>query len=431
MNVLTMLLLAFGMGWFTTELARGEDPNTCSGMPSESTCSTTGVGVARVESDEAPRLRWRGFPYKVSNPAFARRIYGGSYIETAFNQQGFEGPVDGHDWDVLWTHRPQDGALIQLPSRPRPPQRLVNHCSYFRAAGDKCNFAKHTNRIMRSVSRLSTGGLRYLRTFELDQDHELIGWRHSVQEKLDKYWLLKPCLGGASKGIQIHRGQDALDAQRKFGPHTVAQEYVDDPYLGFGGRKFHLRLYLLITRWSPAGVYIYDNGLIFRSLHEYQHDNGPEVMRDVFSSISDSVEALPLAKLWSHLDAADVLPAAVMRARIAETLREILGTQQVQESFGKYEILQAQRSFACFDLFGVDIILDRSLQPLVMELNIGPNMWTTDHGEGNRQLLADAKAPLVQQVVHWAALRSSRPPQTVHEAEQIEAESLQNFTRIL
>jgi hypothetical protein len=52
---------------------------------------------------------------------------------------------------------------------------------------------------------------------------------------------------------------------------------------------------------------------------------------------------------------------------------------------------------SCFDLFGVDYIFDSSLQPIVMEINEGPDMvihtdWPVEHR---------AKAGLMDQIAHW------------------------------
>merc|ERR1712125_241820 len=140
------------------------------------------------------------------------------------------------------------------------------------------------------MSRQQSGiGHRYLRSFEMRDKAQLSDWRSAVRADPGKYWLLKPCDGGASKGIKIFHGQEAIDAQASFGAHTVAQEYVEDHFLGFGARKFHLRLYFLVTRWDPIGVYLYDGGLVFRSVHKHDENIGPSEERDVFSSISNTV----------------------------------------------------------------------------------------------------------------------------------------------
>jgi len=104
---------------------------------------------------------------------------------------------------------------------------------------------------------------------------------------------------------------------------------------------------------------------------------------------------------------------------------------QVRESFGDYKRIEAQRSFACFDLLGADVMLDQSLEPQVLEISVGPNMWVDNHGKEHQPRLTAIKAPLVQQLARWAARRSRNPPRSLEEAEQLEGAMLLNFTRLL
>mmetsp|Transcript_2432 Transcript_2432/g.2566 ORF Transcript_2432/g.2566 Transcript_2432/m.2566 type:complete len:463 (-) Transcript_2432:267-1655(-) len=395
-------------------------------------------------------LKWRGFPYYVSHPKFARTIYGGDYIAATFRDYGFEGSVDDDNWDVLWTHRQQyiSGGLSDVALPLRPGLRLVNHCNYFGGAGNKCQLAQHVRSIKEHLQKgtAQSHHARHLRSFDLSNEQEFQTWQSLVNEEPSRNWILKPCLGGASKGIEVLHGKDLLNAYSSggFPPETVAQEYVEH-FMNFGGSKFHLRLYVLVTHWAPTTVYLYNGGLVFRSRHTYQQDAARSAARDAFSSISDSVEVLPLSELWEHLDSlaraspgeALALTASVVRTRVHEVLTETLGTRVV-ESFGDYEALENERGFSCFDLFGVDVILDEELRPFVMEINLGPDLWVSHRGGANVGKQEAVKAPLIQQVVHWASLRvrggapSEAPAGSVlKSAREVERAALLNFTRLL
>lgn len=373
-------------------------------------------------------LKWRGAPYKLTDPKFARTIYGGKYVTEAFNRCGFVGSSDGEDWDVLWTHRPQEAALMSVNLPARSGVRLVNHCNYFQDGGNKCKFARRANFLTRK--RADEANPRHLRIYELDEGKQLVEWKRAVNANPEEYWVLKPCFGGGSKGVEVHRGREAVSALKHFDTPTVAQEYVAQPYLGLGGRKFHLRHYILVTRWTPTGAYLFNDALIFQSRHQY--NDRPSIERDIFSGISEAVEGVPQRVLWDHLDIADAslnLSAGV-RARIEDVFREFLGTE-VEEVYGSFSSLEARRQYSCFDLFGVDTMLDAKLQPRVMEINVGPNLWVDNHGQDNEAQLRRIKVPLVDQVLRWAALRTSRQTISSEEAEEIEAFTLQNFTRLL
>jgi hypothetical protein len=217
---------------------------------------------------------------------------------------------------------------------------------------------------------------------------------------------------------------------------TVAQEYLEQPYLAFGKRKFHIRLFVHVSRWAPAEAHLYDEGLVFRSLQEY--DGFPNLDRDIFSSISQNVEALPLAALWQHLDS---LPddarstvaaeedatkpiSQIVQQRIYSILKELLNAG---EQDGKGPVLSrlSALGYSCFDLLGADIIFDTQLKPLVMEFNVGPNLWIDNHGEEHVEVLRSIKEPLMTQLAHWAAV-------TLQNADAKDRfKPLVNFTRLL
>merc|ERR1712230_218626 len=101
---------------------------------------------------------------------------------------------------------------------------------------------------------------------------------------------------------------------------AVAQEMIH-PFMGFGGKKFHMRLYLLVTRWvPPVRALVYNNGLVFRSRHVYNKST-TSLARDVFSAASRDVDVLPLSELWRTLgENSGEVSAPSIRARIASSL---------------------------------------------------------------------------------------------------------------
>ena len=263
--------------------------------------------------------------------------------------------------------------------------------------------------------------------------------------------------------------------------HAVAQKYIAKPYL-FGGRKFHLRLYVLVTSWHPPAAFLYDDGLVFRSRQQYDAQS-PSTERDVFSSTSDQVEDLALAKLWQHLGDQSVawmptpgplvsskdsevldpfqspkhhpqrvlgagnsccvvgfaIPVHVLctgkaylpfrdrwasevdiKARIVKLLAETLGTSLL-ESFGPASRLPA-RGYDCFDVFGADVMLDSKLRPHLLEINSGPNLWIDQRNAWNQTFI---KGAFVHQVALWAYERLQT--QQADRAHKM----LLNFTRLL
>lgn len=385
------------------------------------------AGASCSAAEQATKLRWRCKPY---DPQHGVYTYGGRFVEEVFAHRGFQGPKEDDDWDVLWTHYDMSQALKAVALPPRPG-RLVNHCQYFTAAGHKCRLARHVSKVQRALQKADAGlalgpnaRSRHLRTFELKIRAQAEAWRKETRVDPDRIWLVKECTAGHSKGIRLLRGSNTSAVDEVLDTWSVAQEYVARPFL-LDGRKFHMRLYLLVTRWAPIGAFLYGDGVIFRSKRLYDRDQ-PSVQRDVFSGISEAVEPSDLAVLWNKLGAAR---GRRVLAHIVELFAEILGNA-LEESYGSAGDLDA-RGYSCFDLFGADVMLDEDLQPLLLEVNQGPNMWVDGGGPQHEPFQRSVKGPLLEQLLKWAELRVRRPPQTLKDAAALEDEALQSFQRIL
>ncbi|CAK0900908.1 unnamed protein product [Prorocentrum cordatum] len=316
-------------------------------------------------------------------------------------------------------HKVLDG--MALPPRTGGRDRLASQCGYFMAAGQKCRLARHVAAVRAALGGSVEG--RHPPTYELKNQTQFNAWRAAAQSDLGLHWIVKPCAAGRSAGIRLLSGSEVAGiAEPAWDSWDVAQAYLD-PYMGFGGRKFHLRLYLLVTRWSPAGALLYDSGLVLRSRRAYTE--GRRSDEDIFSAISDDVEPLALAALWGQIGGE---AAGRVWSEIGALFAELLG-HRLAESFGDPRRL-LERPYGCFDLFGADVLLDAGLRPFLLEVNMGPNLYVEGRG-AYREVLRQVKAPLVEQVVDWLALRARRAPQGREAAEALEASTLLNFTRVL
>lgn len=375
--------------------------------------------------EEKKPLRWRGVAY---GPELEQdgEIYGGNHTAERFAARGFGKPVMDDSWNVLFTHTPMSKWLMRHPdvlglAHPEPQVRLVNHCEYFTAAGDKCAFAEHLSRIKTNHPSLAT--------FELHDDAQYVRWQEEVQKDHHRYWVVKDCTNGASQGIKLLHGRAVRRSAPPPGTWAVAQEFLANPYMSWGGHKFHMRLYVLATRWDPVGAFVFNEGIVFQSRSKY-HNHKPSLRKDIFSSVSEKVRLMQLGKLWQHLDRAGKDPSKVW-GRVVSLLKDVLGTG-LQESFGDPGHL-SKRGFSCFDLFGVDVILDQQLQPYVLEINIGPNLWVDAEYEMMQRKI---KGPLLDQVANWARLRvenqsTATVEPTLDEKIALENLSLLDFERLL
>lgn len=415
------------------ELASGE--NACEDDQS-GTCGRAPDDTSDTAQSKLSALSCRFRSYRASDASAAP--YGGTHSTDVFKREGFEA-VQTNDWDVFWSHRQEEKELERVKLQPREGrQRLVNHCGYFKGAGQKCHFAGHINRVQAALSGdpKRTARFTYLRNFVLTHEDQWRAWGKEVHANPETTWVYKVCASGMSEGVEILRGETLLARVDGVKPKiwSVAQEYLHNPFMGFGERKFHLRVYVLITSWTPSPrVFVFNEGVVFRSRHAYD----PNVLsnkRDVFSAISADVEALPHAALWSAIDklgSRGQLPSSAdIRLHMLDVIRDIFGeaTEQSNGKAADFAAKLAGKSYSCFELFGLDVMFNDRLEPFVLEVNEGPNLNIDDRGEEASGLLQNVKGPLMQQLARWVAQRVTSNGQNERE---IEDRTLTNFTRLL
>lgn len=83
-------------------------------------------------------------------------------------------------------------------------------------------------------------------------------------------WIMKPTAKSQGKGIFLFNRIGAIQAwaETQAEPY-ICQKYIADPLL-IGGKKFDLRLYVLVTSYHPLTVYLNRSG--FARFTHYRYD---------------------------------------------------------------------------------------------------------------------------------------------------------------
>ena len=68
--------------------------------------------------------------------------------------------------------------------------------------------------------------------------------------------LVKPLASSRGRGIRLLTDIESLPKKNKY----IATHYVYNPH-SINGKKHDLRLYLLVTGYTPLKIYLFDNGL--------------------------------------------------------------------------------------------------------------------------------------------------------------------------
>ena len=221
-------------------------------------------------------------------------------------------------------------------------------------------------------------------------------------------WIVKPVAACRGQGITLHWGSGGVPetvASRR----GIASRYIPPPYL-IDGRKNDLRLYVLVIRWRPLVLYLHREGLARLAAAPYSLDDLSNVHTHLTNySINKhagrAVSSVVGGVVVGGAVAADQAPSAVPSAHppglkldldeFHTHLAADVGAARAEAAWHTVEdaliktFLAAEPTMGqavatyvpstggrCFQLFGVDVMLDAALRPHVFEVNLDPSLAT-------------------------------------------------------
>ncbi|ORC83602.1 tubulin tyrosine ligase [Trypanosoma theileri] len=202
-------------------------------------------------------------------------------------------------------------------------------------------------------------------------------------------WIVKPTARSQGRGIflinrisQLKRWLkekkeiDELEGNPVSG--FIVSKYVVDPLL-IGGKKFDLRLYVLVTSFKPLVAYLHEEGFARFCATRYvasalDDDNLHAHLTNVALQKGDEAYNNSHGGKWSLANLCLFLRGRYGAACADGLLRSI-----------EFVIQHSLRAVApvmfndkhCFELYGYDILIDSSLRPHLIEVNASPSLSTT------------------------------------------------------
>ncbi|XP_052752345.1 probable tubulin polyglutamylase TTLL2 [Galleria mellonella] len=184
-------------------------------------------------------------------------------------------------------------------------------------------------------------------------------------------WIHKPVAQSQGRGIFLFRSI----CEMRCGSSAVVQRYIERPLL-IAGYKFDLRLYVCVPGYRPLTAYMYAEGLArfgtdkytLTDIHNpYRHltnsslnKSGPryaECKDRIGSGCKWTLKQVRRA-LIGRWGAAEWLVWQRIRALVTLTLfAQAAGTPPARN---------------CFEFYGFDVLLDDSLKPWLIEVNLSP-----------------------------------------------------------
>uniref|UniRef100_A0A915CFM9 Tubulin--tyrosine ligase-like protein 5 n=1 Tax=Parascaris univalens TaxID=6257 RepID=A0A915CFM9_PARUN len=215
---------------------------------------------------------------------------------------------------------------------------------------------------------------------------ELIKFAHVCDQRDDykKAFIMKPVASSRGNGIIIT--STPIDIPLK--SEMIISRYISNPYL-IDGRKFDLRIYVLVTSFHPLTAYIYNEGLTRFASQLYPNNPitftqplahltnyslnklSDKFIRNERAEHEDSGHKWTLGALLRKLRSMGV-DIRLLMVRIEDIILKTLLSVQGRIAAVSRNLLTHPR--CCFELFGFDVLIDSYLKPWLLEVNLSPSL---------------------------------------------------------
>ncbi|GBG34162.1 Tubulin polyglutamylase TTLL4 [Hondaea fermentalgiana] len=212
----------------------------------------------------------------------------------------------------------------------------------------------------------------------LPRDYPIL-MKQVKNEYADRSFILKPTDRGEGSGIVIFDKASELPRWKRSFPdldEVVVQTYLPNPYL-IDGYKWDMRTYVLVTSIHPLRAYMFRDGLVRFAGTPYDPKRKAGALTNVSlnKNKTKSAEDLtwPFPKVYRWLKRKGHDPDQLWdRIEAAVTMMLLSAEPGFVKKFQKL-----QRGYACancYQLLGVDVIVDDTVTPRVIEVNGEPSM---------------------------------------------------------
>ncbi|XP_025907602.1 tubulin polyglutamylase TTLL5 isoform X1 [Nothoprocta perdicaria] len=197
-------------------------------------------------------------------------------------------------------------------------------------------------------------------------------------------WIVKPVASSRGRGVYLINNPNQIVLEE----NILVSRYISNPLL-IDDFKFDVRLYVLVTSYDPLVIYLYEEGLArFATVrydqasrnikNQFMHLTNYSVNKKSGDYVScDDPEVEDYGNKWSmsamlrYLKQEGRDTAALMAS--VEDL--IIKTVLSAELF----IAAACKTFlshrgSCFELYGFDVLIDATLKPWLLEVNLSPSL---------------------------------------------------------
>uniref|UniRef100_A0A182NF19 Tubulin polyglutamylase TTLL4 n=1 Tax=Anopheles dirus TaxID=7168 RepID=A0A182NF19_9DIPT len=301
-----------------------------------------------------------------------------------------------NDWVGIWGRHMKSTCFKTL----RPYQKF-NHLPGSFQIGRKDRVWRNLQTQMNRHGKKEFGFMP--RTYIIPQDLKMLRQLWPRYNQRNCKWIIKPPASARGTGIKVVNRWSQIPKRKPL----IVQRYIERPLL-INGSKFDLRLYVLVTSMNPLRVYMHTDGLARFASVKYSEKS--ETLSDRYMHLTNySINKLSnnysqnedadacqghkwtIKSLWSYFAEQGINVDRLWSAMRNLVLRTVLAGEGSIHAMSKVNV---GSKYNCYELFGIDVLLDSELVPWLLEVNISPSL----HSASSLDLCV--KGPLVKALLN-------------------------------
>ncbi|XP_038597569.1 tubulin polyglutamylase TTLL5 isoform X2 [Tachyglossus aculeatus] len=197
-------------------------------------------------------------------------------------------------------------------------------------------------------------------------------------------WIVKPVASSRGRGVYLINNPNQISLEE----NILVSRYINNPLL-IDDFKFDVRLYVLVTSYDPLVIYLYEEGLARFATVRY--DQGPKFIRNQFMHLTnysvnkksgdyvscDDPEVEDYGNKWSMSAMLRYLKqegrdTSVLMAHVEDLVIKTIISAELAIATACKAFVPHRSS--CFELYGFDVLIDATLKPWLLEVNLSPSL---------------------------------------------------------
>ena len=314
--------------------------------------------------------------------------------------------TEGDDFDFNWSEKNYFSSDSEVPFHSLTPSQHVNHFPNNYELTRKDMMYKNLKFYKKSLEREKKFDEAkkydfFPLTFHMPSEFTMFveEYKHSP----GTMWIMKPAGKAQGRGIflvtslnQLYKWRNSLKGgeENSVDETCVCQKYIYNPLL-IGGKKFDMRVYALVTSYSPLTIYLYRTGFcrftsVKYSLNIEDLSNNQIHLTNVAVQKNSDTYDKQIGGKWYFREMKIFLMSKYEEEKVNKMFDDI--QELMIKSFKAVQSVIAKDKH-CFEMYGFDILIDENLRPWLLEINANASL------SANTELDAETKIKMLDDLL--------------------------------